>query len=75
MIFQYSEEAVDRVRKSASLSKDSMMGYIALQEYVAAISHSLKRLENESEQKLNLICLLENVREKAWVDIKATLFR
>jgi hypothetical protein len=52
-----------------------MKGYEALQEYVAAVSHSFTRLNLESDQKLNLVRFLENVQEKAWVDIKASLFR
>ena len=56
------------------MSFDSMTGYQALQGYVLNLVHSLSIVEEESSnQRLNLVKFLEQVRDKTWIDIKLVL--
>lgn len=57
------------------MSSHSMTGYQALQGYVLNLVQSLSAVEKESSnQRLNLVKFLEQVRDKAWIDIKLVLF-
>ncbi|KDR85307.1 hypothetical protein GALMADRAFT_204803 [Galerina marginata CBS 339.88] len=70
-----SEEAIELVQQSSGISSDSLRGYQSLQEYVTMVVGSCSSLEDEStQQHLNLVTFLENIRDKAWAGIKTVLF-
>ena len=74
VILLYSEDAIETVRLAAAISPDSMNGYQALRSYVSNLIQSLSAVEEESSnQRLNLVKFLEQVRDKTWVDIKLVL--
>ena len=73
-MLSYSEVAIEQVRQTSSISPESMNGYQALQAYVSNLVQSLSTVEGEStNQPLNLVKFLEQVRDKTWVDIKLVL--
>jgi hypothetical protein len=69
-----SEQALDTVRKSTSLSTESLKSYKLLQEYVSTIAYDVTTSQEESLQNMNLVSLLKKIRDRTWSDIKASLF-
>lgn len=70
-----SEKAVEIVQAAPSLSKESMKGYRALQDYVVSVEQTFSSLEDETTPKLSLVKFLETLQEKSWSDIKVVLFK
>lgn len=70
----HSEQTLDTVRKSTSLSLVSFKSYKLLRSHVSSITQLFATSQEEPSQKLNLVSLLENIQDKTWSDIKASLF-
>ena len=69
-----SEQALDTVRKSTTLSMESLESYKLLQDHVAAVSQSLATSQEASLQDLNLVSLLKKIQDRTWSDIRTSLF-
>ena len=64
-----SEGAVEQVKGSANITKDSIKSYKALQEYVATIVQSCSAIHEETaQQRLNIVTFLETLRDKTWIE-------
>ena len=69
-----SEQALDTVRKSTTLSTESLKSYKLLQDHVSTVSQSLTTSQEASLQELNLVSLLKKIQDRTWSDIKTSLF-
>lgn len=73
---EHSEAAVSQLRTSASpVSAASASVYGELHTFIDDVTRSCRAVEDigSSHGSIHLISLLETVREKTWVDMKAVL--
>lgn len=73
MLLLNSENAIEQLRSSSSLSSGSIKEYQALQAFVSKVRDFCEN-DNTESQSLHLATFLEDLESRTWTQMKNVLF-